>query len=191
MGNTLQRTDNQLTTAFKNNDQKVMQMVYQNIFPKFRSHALKNSGNEAQAKDVFQEAFIACWRNIKENRFSEDGNVEGYLFTIARNKWTDYLRSPDFRKIVILNPSANLSIVTEEDPDTEEANRERQRTLLQQALDNLGINCKTLLQLFYYERKSMDLISKELNITPASARNQKYRCMEKLRTLSLELKNNG
>ncbi len=191
MGNTLQKTNNQITTAFKNNDQKVMQLVYLNIFPKFKSHVLKNSGNEAQAKDVFQEAFVACWRNIKEDKFSEDGNVEGYLYTIARNKWTDYLRSNDFKNTVYSNSAANLSIVTEGDSNADENIREKHRTLLQKALGNLGSNCKYLLQLFYFERKSMEAISKELNITSASARNQKYRCMEKLRTLSLELKNNG
>lgn len=191
MGNTLQKTNNQLTTAFKNNDQKVMQQVYQNIFPKFRSHVFKNSGNETQAKDVFQEAFVACWKNIKEDRFSENGNVEGYLFTIARNKWTDYLRSSDFKNTVVSNTAVNLSIVVEEEPTTQEMIKEKRRETLQQALGNLGASCKTLLQLFYFERKSMDAISKELNITSASARNQKYRCMEKLRMLSLEIDKNG
>jgi RNA polymerase sigma factor (sigma-70 family) len=59
------------------------------------------------------------------------------------------------------------------------------------ALNRLGDECKTVLQLFYFERKSMDVISKELNITSASVRNKKYRCMEKLRTLSLEIQKNG
>ena len=100
MGNTLQQTNNQLANAFKNNDEKVMQEVYQNIFPKFKGHVLKNSGNEMQAKDVYQEAFVTCWRNIKENKLKDNSNIEGYLLTIAKNKWIDYLRSTDFKKMV-------------------------------------------------------------------------------------------
>ena len=190
MGKTLQNT-NQLTAAFKCNDQKVMQMVYQNTFPKFRSHVLKNSGDEAQAKDVFQEAFISCWRNIKEDRATKNSNVEAYLFAIAKNKWTDYLRSSQFKNTMVSNTTVNLSIVVEDESSTQEMVKHRQYRVLQEALGKLGINCKTLLQLFYFERKSMDTISKELNITSASARNQKYRCMEKLRRLSLEIDKNG
>ena len=189
MGNTLQKTNNRLASAFKNNDQKVMQLVYQNIFPKFRAHALKNSGDEAEAKDVYQEAFIACWRNIKEDKLSSDSNVEGYLFTIAKNKWTDHLRSARFKKTAQGENFAQLSLVTDEADTTDQ--KEEQRNILREALHQLGSNCKQLLQLFYFERKSMDTISKELQIASTSARNQKYRCMEKLRTLSLQIRNNG
>nr|WP_299074225.1 sigma-70 family RNA polymerase sigma factor [uncultured Allomuricauda sp.] len=190
MGNTLQETNYQLTTAFKNNNQKVMQMVYQNTFPKFRNHVLKNSGDETQAKDVFQEAFIACWKNIKANKLQENSNVVGYLFTIAKNKWTDHLRSSTFKKTLVSSTIPHLKVVYEEN-DTDEEVLEKQYDILQSALQKLGNNCKKLLHLFYFERKSMDSISMELQLTPASTRNQKYRCMEKLRALSHELKNNG
>ena len=191
MGNTEKQTNNQLTTAFKNNDQKVMQMVYINTFPKFRSHTLKNSGNEAQAKDVFQEAFIACWRNIKEDKLTINSNVEGYLLTIAKNKWIDFLRSSDYKKTTLTEDFSHLKVITE-DPNIEtEKVAETQRIRLQKAIRQLGQNCKELLRLFYFERKSMQEISQKMNLVPASARNQKYRCMEKLRTLSLQLKNNG
>lgn len=190
MGNTLHQGDTNLVSGFKKNDQKVMQEVYQITFPKFRSHVLKNSGNDAQAKDVFQEAFIACWRNIKENKLAESSNVEAYLFTIAKHKWIDFLRSSNFRKTVHAEHLSSLAMVPN-DNEADETEKESRRKILQRALQQLGANCKNMLQLFYFERKSMDVISAELNIAPTSARNQKYRCMEKLRALSLELKDNG
>ncbi|MEO0573402.1 MAG: sigma-70 family RNA polymerase sigma factor [Bacteroidota bacterium] len=188
MGKTLQNAD-QLTAAFKKNDQKVMQKVYQHTFPKFRAHVLKNSGNEAQAKDVFQEAFISCWRNVKENKLKENSNVEAYLFSIAKNKWIDFLRSSNFKKTVAMDSFSHLSIVSEETEKKDE--KESRLKVIQTALGELKGNCKSLLQLFYFERKSMEEISKVMNLAPASARNQKYRCMEKLRALSLQIKNNG
>ena len=188
MGKTLQNTD-QLTAAFKSNDQKVMQEVYQHTFPKFRSHALKNSGNEAQAKDVFQEAFISCWRNIKEDKLNANSNVEAYLFAIAKNKWVDFLRSSSFKKTVATDSFSHLTVVTEENENIED--KDAQIKAVRTALNQLKEGCRSLLQLFYFERKSMEEISKVMNLAPASARNQKYRCMEKLRSLSLQLKNNG
>lgn len=166
-----------------------MQKVYQNTFPKFKSHVLNNSGSEAQAKDVFQEAFIACWRNIKEDKLKENSNLEGYLITIAKNKWIDYLRSANFKKTVATDSFAHLSLVTEESEMVKE--KEVQINILRDALSQLKDGCKSLLQLFYFERRSMEEISKVMNLAPASARNQKYRCMERLRTLSLQIKKNG
>ena len=188
MGKTLQNTD-QLTTAFKKNDQKVMQQVYQHIFPRFLVHALKNSGNEAQAKDVFQEAFISWWRNIKEGKLKENSNVEAYLFAIAKNKWIDFLRSSNFKKTVAMDSFSHLTVVPEE--QEKDLEKEMNLRVVRNALGQLKDTCRSLLQLFYFERKSMDEISKVMNLAPASARNQKYRCMEKLRALSLQIKNNG
>ncbi len=188
--NALNQKGENVVMAFKRNDQKVMRKVYQNLFLKFSSYALKNSGNEAHAKDVFQEAFVACWRNIKEDKISDNSNVEGYLLTIAKNKWIDFLRSSNFKKMVVTNNFSNLSVLPDEEVIDQNA-EESKKIILQKAIGKLGENCKNLLRLFYFERKSMAEISMELKIASTSARNQKYRCMERLRNLSLELRNNG
>ena len=49
------------------------------------------------------------------------------------------------------------------------------------AFKNLGEACKSLLRMFYFEKKSMKFIAEELALDSASTRNKKYRCMEKLR----------
>lgn len=188
MGNPNQTPDATII-GFKTNDSRAMHATYLAVFPKVRAHVLKNSGDEDQAKDIFQEAFVACWKNIKDGKFS-DGNIEAYLFTIARNKWTDFLRSPNFRKTMTIDAAPPLRVVpdTEEGMETEE---EARHMAIRSGLAQLGDNCKTLLKLFYYERKSMEEIAGEMGLAPASARNQKYRCMERLRALSHKIKEDG
>ena len=190
MGDLQKKKQGKLILGFKKNDSKVMEIVYTTVFPKVRLYILKNNGNEARAKDVYQEAFIACWKNIKADKFSEEGNVEAYLYTVAKNKWTDYLRSSEYKKTVVdENRLESLKLV--DDSKIDESFEDANRNAMQKALKQLGDNCKTLLNLFYFERKSMDEISQKMNLASASARNQKYRCMEKLRKLSLDIKNNG
>ncbi|MCK0132639.1 sigma-70 family RNA polymerase sigma factor [Flavobacteriaceae bacterium F08102] len=188
MGNTLQKNNIQLVNAFKNNDQKVMQEVYQSIFLKFRSYVYKNNGDEAQAKDVFQDSFISCWRNVKNNKLRENSNLEAYLFTISKNKWTDYLRSTYFKKTISDDGVIEMRFDNEDRSDEEQ---EKKLKVLREALEQLGMACEKLLIQFYFERKSMDEISKDLQLSSASVRNKKYRCMEKLRALALKTKNNG
>src|SRR5690606_7795964 len=169
MGET-QQTANALVDGFKRNDDKAMEGVYLEVVPKVRAHILKNNGDEEQAKDIFQEAFLACWKNIKEDRF-QGGNIPGYLFSIAKNKWTDHLRSPRFKRTVFANSRRGWEWKGEEPLDEEAGSQaEAIDKVLQSALSQLGQSCRELLRLFYYERRSMEEISGELGIAPNSAR---------------------
>ena len=188
MGNLKGQISNQIVNGFYQNDENVLHKIYATVYPKVMAHILKNNGDEAHAKDVFQDAFVACWKNIKEQKFTE-GNVEGYLFTIAKNKWTDYLRSSKYKNTVRNAGIVHMEPIT--DYNAAEVKDDSDQEHMKLALDKLGDKCKNLLNLFYFERKKMNEIAEELNITSASVRNQKYRCMEKLRSLALEIKNNG
>lgn len=171
-----------LIQALKANDEQVMQSIYQKNYPKVEYYVLKNSGTQAAAKDIYQEAFIAMWKNIKQNRFEakEADAINGYLFRIAKNKWLDYLKSAHNRKMV--------SVEEHHHDAAEELEDEEQNTRLksiQDAFGQLGNECKTLLNYFYYAKKSMKEIADLLSLDPASARNKKYRCMQRLRTITL------
>ena len=61
---------------------------------------------------------------------------------------------------------------------------ENNLSLVGKCFDQLGDPCHTLLDLFYYQKKSMEDITIELNYKNSdSAKNQKYKCLERLRKL--------
>lgn len=143
---------------------------------------LHNSGSEADASDVFQEAIIAAWINIREEKFvSQNGTtVEAYIFQIAKNKWLDIVRSKTFKSTTRLTvyslAGANF---TEE--DTSEISTESRYKYLSELYTSLGEKCKRLLNLFYYQKRSLKEIGESLNMDPDTVRTTKYRCMMKLR----------
>ncbi len=151
---------------------------------------LKNSGTIEHAKDVYQEAFILVWTNVKNGKFvpQNETALQGYLYQIAKNKWTDVLRSKNFKNSKSLDNNI-LRIIR--DKDEEDAHNEPKSTKLEIAMEafkNLGQPCKQLLKSFYFEKKSLRDIASDLNIEETTARNKKYRCMEKLRTMVFDLK---
>lgn len=188
MGKSTTKNYNEIVSGFKRNDEKILKNLYQNVYPKVRSYILKNNGDKEQAKDIFQEAFIACWHNIKEDKFKK-GNVSGYLITIAKNKWTDYLRSGKFKKTVNMNSMIEFSENNDYDPGQNDL--ERKKSVISKALKELGVTCQKILSLYYFERMSMKQIALQFAIDDASARNKKYRCMQQLRSIALKIKNNG
>lgn len=170
-------TQEQLVNGVRANDSSILRWLYQSQYPKVRKFVLDNNGDEDQAKDLFQEAFIAFWNNVKNNKFTPESGtaITGYLYQIAKNKWLDIVRSSHFKKTVMLQ--------TEHDQVDEEEDLEwiQYRTLVAAEIKNLGDKCKEILGRFYFAKESMEQIAKAFQWTEATARNSKYRCIKQLR----------
>lgn len=174
-------TPYQQLDAIRANDERTLRQLYTAIYPKVEKYILQNSGSTEQAKDIYQEAFIALWRNVQLDKFTPtgDGAINAYLFQIAKNKWLDHLRSATINKTVSLKENHHEVMTFEEynDKDTERINS------IKENFKQLGDNCKELLTRFYYKKQSLKEIADVLEWTEATAKNNKYRCMERLRNM--------
>ncbi|WP_426431084.1 RNA polymerase sigma factor [Winogradskyella sp. HB-48] len=181
--NTLQVVD-----AIKRNDSITLKRIYNNNYPKIETLVLKNNGTKAYAKDIYQEAFLAVWQNVKQDKFipQSESSLSGYLYTIAKNKWLDVLRSQGYKKTIVASQMAYFEIKDEEDNDMDDdILKDKRLEDVMHAFKNLGNACKSLLRKFYFEKKPMNDIAKELQLDSASTRNKKYRCMQKLKDIAL------
>lgn len=167
--------------AVKANDEQTLQHLYAANYPAVERFVLQNSGTKADAKDVFQEAFTVMWRNVQLDKFTHksEGSLNAYLFQIARHKWLDRLRSPTVKKTTTLEKEDETLMTFDQTDDT---NVERLRTI-KEKFRQLGDNCRELLIRFYYRRQSLKEIAASLEWTEATAKNNKYRCMQKLREM--------
>jgi RNA polymerase sigma factor (sigma-70 family) len=182
-------SEHHLISALKRNDNKTLRNLYVTNYPKIEVLVLKNSGTKADAKDIYQEAFLAVWQNVKQNKFipKSESSINGYLYTIAKNKWMDILRSQGYKKTVIASQLNHFEIKDEENNGIDDdILKDKRLEDVMLAFKNLGDACKSLLHQFYFEKKSMNLIAEELQLDSASTRNKKYRCMQKLRKIALK-----
>lgn len=185
------KVDNQLKViiGFKTNDSVVLKEFYASNYNKIETFILSNSGTKEHAKDIFQEAFISVWKNVKNNKFESQNEsaLQGYLYQIAKNKWMDVLRSKTFKKTNALNNKKQTLISDETDKILlEDELFESKLNKTMDAFKALGQPCKQLLTTFYFDKKSLRDIALELKIEENSVRNKKYRCMQKLRELALK-----
>lgn len=184
---TLYSTDS-FIEAIKNNNTRVLKNLYINNYPKIEILVLRNSGSIEQAKDIYQDAFLAVWQNIKQNRFipQSESSINGYIYTVAKNKWMDILRSKKYKQTIVASQLSHFEIKDEENNSIDDdILKEKRLEDVMLAFKNLGEACKSLLCKFYFEKKSMKTIAKELDMDSASVRNKKYRCMQKLRDIAL------
>lgn len=189
MGKSVQYSNqSELVNAIKSNNSSVIKKFYTENYKKVELLILKNSGSVEYAKDIYQDAFITVWTHIKNNKFTPKNEtaLQGYLYKVSKNKWMDVLRSKSFKNSKTLNYKILDFVASEDQEDTDLKNNKLKLTML--AFKNLGQSCKELLNTFYFEKKSLKDIASKLKIEETTARNKKYRCMEKLRALVLASK---
>lgn len=156
----------EIIQGIKNNDSKVIQVFYQSQYKKIEQYVLANNGYTEDAKDIYQEAFIVLWKNIRKGKFIPENRtaIAGYIYQIAKNKTTVELQS-------------NLR-QSEEDNELE---TEEYHQWVVKEFENLGQTCKEVLKRFYFQKESMEQIAMAFEWTPATARNNKYRCIKQLK----------
>lgn len=179
----------EIVALIKMNDEQTLKRLYKKNFGKVRRYVMKNNGDTSAAKDIYQEAFVAMWRNIKNDKFfsEESSSVNGYLYQIAKNKWLDHLRSSRYKNTSSINK--DLEADQPETIETDEKNRKIE--LLMESMSKMGERCQTLLKLFYFERRSFREIAEITGLDEASARNAKYRCQNQLKKITQEIPNDN
>ncbi len=172
----------EMVALIKKNDEATLKQLYKTNFVKVRRFVYKNSGDEQQAKDVYQEAFIAMWRNIKDDKFSADteGALNGYIFQIAKYKWLDHVRSARYKNTTFINRDIEY-----DEPQIDENEMQNKKIkIIMDSIGKLGERCQLLMKLFYFERKPFKEIAEIMAMDEASARNAKYRCQEQLKIMT-------
>lgn len=170
----------ELILGIRTNQRDIMESLYTEVFPKVRSYIQQNKGDEDQAKDIFQEAFLVAWQKVKSGEFIPQNStaMQGFLFQVAKNKWLDWLRSSRFKR------ESSLGTIAIDVSDTEnEILQEERLALLDRAFQLLGDSCKELLKRFYYQKVTLEELASSKGWTPQTAKNNKYRCMESLRKI--------
>ncbi|MGO3182437.1 MAG: RNA polymerase sigma factor [Aequorivita sp.] len=178
---------NKTVALIKENDASTLKELYKINFIKVKRYVLKNSGSEQQAKDIYQESFLAMWRNVKNNRFSSKSEtaINGYIYQIAKNKWRDHLRSSRYKNTTFIN----REIEFDESEIEENEVQDKKIKLIMDSINQLGERCQLLLKLFYFQRKPYKEIAQIMKMDEASARNAKYRCQEQLKKMTLNTPN--
>ncbi len=142
---------------------------------------MSNSGTIDEAKDIFQEAMIAFYENVKKNVFKGESAIGTYLYSIARFKWLNQIKKDNVR-----TEHHKLSEEPEQLHDsalTEMIDNEKRAQVLD-VLNLLGESCRKILIESIYHNASMKEIAESGNYSSEQiVRNKKYKCIKKLKEL--------
>lgn len=186
-----QYSDLEILKLIKEDDSDILKFLYTELRPIVRSYVLKNSGTMDDVEDVLQDGIIAFYNNVNMGKFQiQNTKVTTYIMQICKYVWNNQLRSARNKTSVKLDEE-HSELHFQQPEFYETLNVLEKNKEVERAFNNLGEQCRKLLTLFYFENKDLKTINQIMGMTGNTSKNQKYRCMKKLRTVyrNLDLSN--
>ncbi len=175
-------TDQDLFEGLLQNDQATFEYLYKKVYPMVRQQVHQLGGQEEDARDVFQEGLIATWQNAKSGKFQLQNNTKlsTYLVQVCKWRWLEKTKKASSR----LEHQMEEMVEVGEAPSvlTRWLEKEDQQKF-QTQFEKLSERCQEILQRFYFAKESIHHIAKVFGLEDKTAKNEKYRCMQRLKKI--------
>ncbi len=193
----LQRTeDDELIREAQRGDRTAFDSLVRRYDQSVLRLALHMLGNEQDAQDVHQEAFLKAYRHLGNFRF--ECSFYTWLYRIVTNLCLDQLRRRKSRKedpATALDAGgdemdlmANISDTRSMANPARELDRKRMGESINQALDKLTPRERMVFELKHYQGLKLRTIGEMLSTTEETAKNTLFRATRKLRANLAELR---
>lgn len=175
-------TDKEIIEYLRSNKyQKAANGLYDVLSP-VKKYISANNGTTDDAKDIFQDALVVLYKNVQSESFALTVPLKTYLLAVTKNLWLQELRIRN--KMPVSTEQIDI-------PDAVPEN-EKDADLATAAFNRLGERCRQLLILFYFKKKSYRELASFLGFgDERTAKNQKYRCLQKAKENYLTLSTGG
>lgn len=138
-------SEEELIDGIRRRDNRVLSYVYKNFYAAILNLVLTNSGNDEDAKDIFQEAIIVVFRNIRADKnFKLESGFQTYLYSIARLLWLKVLRR---RKTSERKLRENHPYIEFEPPRPFRGEEDLRYSLYQRAYQKIPEDCKAIIKM--------------------------------------------
>jgi len=182
-------TEQQLLAALAQGEREATEQIYRQNYRIINGWLLKNGGSATDADDLFQEAMVVLFSKSQSEEFRLTCSVGTYLFAISKHLWYKKLQRKSRDPIALLDNTGNddeendSGIAYEEDIDAHEE-REAHYNQLDEALEQIGEPCRSILKAYYHQDKSMQEIAADFGYTNTdNAKTQKYKCLTRLKKI--------
>jgi RNA polymerase sigma factor (sigma-70 family) len=182
----LMASDEVFVSGMRQQDQTLMKRLYKMYYPMVLFMVTSNSGSEAEAKDIYQEAFIVLYERLSKPNFTLSCSIKTYLYSVSRRLWLKQLNRQGRKLEGPLQDVEEFLPLIEADGSIEE--KELQLQQIETALKELGEPCATIITDYYINEMSMVQIAEKMGYTNAdNAKTQKYKCFTRLKKIMSRL----
>jgi RNA polymerase sigma factor (sigma-70 family) len=169
-----------LLQGLARNDKKAIETIYKENYNMVQALVINNNGTAEDAKDIFQESMIVLYEKVQTGTFELNCLIKTFIYSVSRRLWLKKLMQQNRFTL----SDAHEEVIAVDDETEEHEKRNTEFSMMEKAMGSLGEPCKSLLQAFYLQKKSMQDIAANFGYTNAeNAKNQKYKCLMRLKKL--------
>lgn len=184
-----EQNEQALLKGLANNDSKAIETIYKDNFNMVQAFVLNNNGSYDDARDIFQEAMIALYEKAQSESFVLTCQIKTYVYSICRRLWLKKLQQMGRFSNQVDNLDETVPV--EDDLEIHEK-RNAEFAIMDRAMKSLGEPCKSLLEGYYVKKMGMQELAEEFGYTNSdNAKNQKYKCLMRLKKLFFSQYNIG
>ena len=182
-------TEQALIRGLSVNDKSAVETIYSDNYGAIQNLVLNNNGSEEDAKDIFQEALIVLYEKSKSVEFELNCQIKTYLYSVSKRLWLKRLQKSS--RYELQSNGFEVTVYVEDDIGVHEK-RNNEYGMMEFAMSHIGEPCKSILEAYYMRKQNMQEIAEHFGYTNSeNAKNQKYKCLVRLRKLFFAQYKNG
>lgn len=170
-------TAQEILTGLREKDGSVLDFIYGNYYFRIQSFINRNSGNDDDAQDIFQDAILVIFQKLRKEEIVLSCTFGTYLYSICRLLWLKQLKINSKRKTFIEESEETVTLDDSLDVIHDKNGR---YNLYLEHFGKLSYNCQKILELFL-ARISLKEIARVLGLKSEQyVKKRKFICKEKL-----------
>jgi RNA polymerase sigma-70 factor (ECF subfamily) len=170
-------------------DQEMLAILYDRYSAATLALLVRIVGSRARAEDLLQDVFLQVWRRAGDYA-NQRGSVAAWLFTIARNRALDVVRSADHKRVDLLAETPAVPDEAAPHPEMEAAESQRGRAV-RAAIASLTPLQRQAVELAYYDGLSHSEIAERLKEPLGTIKSRIGQAMIRLRAALKEHEGEG
>ncbi len=153
------------------------EQLFKQYYKELCRHSLRFVKQEEVAEELVQDVFIKVWQKKQQHNGPE--SIKAYLYTAVRNSSMNYLKSQFARQKFEDHKSTQNYLQTES--TEEKLNYLELSLLVDEAVERLPRQCRTIFEMSRSSGFSHEEIAKEMQISPKTVENQIGIALKKLK----------
>ncbi len=186
----MDRNEELLVSKAKAGDVAAFEQLIEAYQKKVYNLALRMTGNQEDAADLAQEAFIRVFRSI--SGFKEQSSFSTWIYRITTNVCLDEIRKRKNRKVISIDEDIHMDdgemkrqIVSDDPLPDEMAERAELRNIVNDAINSLPEDQKVVITLRDLNGLSYEEIAQVLGIPGGTVKSRINRARQALRNVLL------
>ncbi len=170
--------DQLLQTVGARKDKAAFMTLYDYFAPRVKSYLLKGGLAEDEAEELAQETMLMVWQKA-DGYDPQIAAASTWIFTVARNKRTDYFRK--MGRVITTAPEKFYDLSSDEDSPFESFYEQEVNEDIASAMKTLSPEQVEIIRKAYFEDKAHSQIAEETGLPLGTVKSRIRLAMDKLK----------